>query len=49
MTPISASLAAPNYTAQCVAMQEAKATALFGAGPPSQKLADDCVFMAPTA
>jgi branched-chain amino acid transport system substrate-binding protein len=42
VTPISASLAAPNYTAQCVAMQEAKATALFGAGPPSQKLADDC-------
>jgi branched-chain amino acid transport system substrate-binding protein len=40
--PISASLSAPNYTAQCVAMQEAKAQALFGAGPPSQKLADDC-------
>jgi hypothetical protein len=42
VTPISASLAAPNCTAQCVTMQEGKAGALFGAGPPSQKLADDC-------
>jgi branched-chain amino acid transport system substrate-binding protein len=40
--PLAASLAAPNYTAVCVAMQQVKAQSLFGAGPPSQKLADDC-------
>ncbi len=40
--PLAASETAPSYTAQCVTMQQAHATALFGAGPPSQKLADDC-------
>jgi branched-chain amino acid transport system substrate-binding protein len=42
LPPISASLSAPNYTAACVTMQQAHAQSLFGAGPPSQKLADDC-------
>ncbi len=41
-SPIGASLNATNYTAQCVAMQQAHASAIFGAGPPSAKLADDC-------
>jgi branched-chain amino acid transport system substrate-binding protein len=40
--PIAASLTAANYTAQCVTMQQAKASAIFTAGPPSQKFADDC-------
>jgi branched-chain amino acid transport system substrate-binding protein len=40
--PVAASETAANYTAQCLTMQQAKANAIFGAGPPSAKLADDC-------
>jgi branched-chain amino acid transport system substrate-binding protein len=40
--PLAASLSAPSYTAQCLTMQQAHAQSLFGAGPPSEKLADDC-------
>jgi branched-chain amino acid transport system substrate-binding protein len=40
--PVAGSETAANYTAQCLTMQQAKANALFGAGPPSAKLADDC-------
>lgn len=40
--PVSASETAPNYTAACIAMQQEHADAVFGAGPPSQKLADSC-------
>jgi branched-chain amino acid transport system substrate-binding protein len=40
--PIAASLSASNYTAQCLAMKQAHANALDSAGPPVQKMADDC-------
>jgi branched-chain amino acid transport system substrate-binding protein len=40
--PVAASETAPNYTAARVTMQQAHADAIFGAGPPSAKLADDC-------
>jgi branched-chain amino acid transport system substrate-binding protein len=42
ITPVAASLSAISYTAQCLVMKQEHAQALFGAGPPSAKLADDC-------
>jgi branched-chain amino acid transport system substrate-binding protein len=39
---VAASTAATSYTAQCLVMQQEHAAAVFGAGPPSGKLADDC-------
>jgi branched-chain amino acid transport system substrate-binding protein len=42
VNPVAASAVAPSYTAQCLVMQQEHADAVFGAGPPSGKLADDC-------
>jgi branched-chain amino acid transport system substrate-binding protein len=39
---VGASETAPDYTAECVAMQQAGVDALFSAGPPSNRVADDC-------
>jgi branched-chain amino acid transport system substrate-binding protein len=39
---LGASETAPDYTAECLAMQQAGVDALFSAGPPSNRVADDC-------
>jgi branched-chain amino acid transport system substrate-binding protein len=39
---LAASDTAPSYTAQCVALSQANVDAVAPAGPPSQKMADDC-------
>jgi branched-chain amino acid transport system substrate-binding protein len=41
-TPLEASLSAPSYTAQCLILAGDHADSVFGAGPPSDKLANDC-------
>ncbi len=40
--PLAGSVSAPNFTPQCLAMQQAKAEAVFTAGVPSIKFPDDC-------
>jgi branched-chain amino acid transport system substrate-binding protein len=42
VSPVGASLAAADYTAQCLVMKNANATGLEPAGPPAKKFADDC-------
>jgi branched-chain amino acid transport system substrate-binding protein len=39
---LGASETAPDYTAECLAMKQAGVDALFSAGPPSNRVADDC-------
>lgn len=39
---LGASETAPDYTAECLAMKQAGVDALFSAGPPADRVADDC-------
>jgi branched-chain amino acid transport system substrate-binding protein len=39
---VGASETAPDYTAECLAMKQAGVDALFSAGPPPDRVADDC-------